>query len=196
VKAEELIRHRLSEGVDNLQALPNSPCVGQTARAAALIVECLSRGGKVMFCGNGGSSMDAGHLAGELMGRFYRERQPLPAISLADATATLTAVANDYTYEEVFSRQVRGMGRAGDVLMCLTTSGNSPNVVRAVEAARDLDIATVVLTGAGGGRVADMADICIRMATTDTPRVQEGCMHLGHSICELVEASILATACE
>jgi D-sedoheptulose 7-phosphate isomerase len=195
-QAEELIRHRLSEGVDNLQALPGSPCVAQSARAAALIVECLSAGGKVMFCGNGGSSMDAGHLAGELMGRFYRERQPLAAISLADATATLTAIANDYAYEEIFSRQVRGMGHAGDVLVCLTTSGNSLNVVRAIEAAKDLDIATVVLTGAGGGRVSEMADICIQVTSSDTPRVQEGCMHLGHSICELVEASILAARCE
>jgi D-sedoheptulose 7-phosphate isomerase len=170
--------------------------VVETARAAALIIECVSNGGKVMFCGNGGSSMDAGHLAGELMGRFYRERQPLPAISLADTTATLTAIANDYAYEEVFSRQVRGMGHAGDVLVCLTTSGNSLNVVRAIEVARELEIITVALTGVGGGRVFDIADICIRMTTGDTPRVQEACMHLGHSICELVEASMLATTWE
>jgi D-sedoheptulose 7-phosphate isomerase len=193
-EAESLIRHRLTESINGLRSLPNSPCVAQAARTAALIVECLTNGGKVMFCGNGGSSMDAGHLAGELLGRFYEDRQPLSAISLADSTAALTAIANDYAYDEVFSRQVRGIGRTGDVLVCLTTSGNSLNVVRAIEAAKDLGISTVVLTGAGGGRVSDMADICIRLMTTDTPRVQEGCMHLGHTICELVEASMLATA--
>jgi D-sedoheptulose 7-phosphate isomerase len=140
--------------------------------------------------------MDAGHLAAELLGKFYRERPPLPAVSLADGTAALTAIANDYAYEEVFSRQVRGMGRAGDVLVCLTTSGNSLNVVRAIESAKDLGITTVALTGAGGGRVSAIADISIELTVRDTPRVQEGCLHLGHSICELVEASMFATACE
>lgn len=195
-QAEDLIRRRLRESVDSLQSLPDSPCVAQAASTAALIVECLTNGGKVMFCGNGGSAMDAGHLAAELLGRFYKDRHPLPAVSLADGTATLTAVANDYAYEEVFSRQVRGMGNAGDVLVCLTTSGNSPNVLRAIEAAKDMGVTTVALTGAAGGRVSEIADICIKVTVTDTPRVQEGCMHLGHSICELVEACMFTTASE
>ena len=134
--------------------------------------------------------MDAGHLAGELLGRFYHDRPPLAAVSLADGTAALTAIANDYAYEDVFSRQVTGLGRAGDVLVCLTTSGNSRNVVRAIEAARQLGIATVAFTGKGGGTVSGLADFCISVATSDTPRVQEACIHLGHTMCELVELTM------
>jgi D-sedoheptulose 7-phosphate isomerase len=189
-RAEDLIRQRLKESIECLRALPSSACVSLTARAAAVIVESLSNGGKVMFCGNGGSSMDAGHLAAELLGRFYQDRRPLAAISLADGTAALTAIANDYAYEEVFSRQIKGIGRAGDVLVCLTTSGNSRNVINAIQCARALDITSVALTGNRGGQVSDLADICIALETSDTPRAQEACMHLGHSICELVEVSM------
>ena len=187
--AEDLIRRRLDENIESMRALPDIS-VTRTAEAAAVIVDSLRNGGKVMFCGNGGSSMDAGHLAGELLGRFYRDRRPLAAVSLADGTAALTAIANDYAYEDVFSRQVRGMGRAGDVLVCLTTSGNSPNVVQAIEAARQLGVTTVAFTGRGGGTVSGIADICIAVASTDTPRVQEACIHLGHTMCELVEVSM------
>ncbi len=166
----------------------------RVVQVANRIVDALRRDGKVFFFGNGGSSMDAGHLAAELLGRFYLERPSLPAISLADSTAAMTAIGNDYKYEEVFARQLRGLGRAGDVAIGLSTSGNSANVARALQAARDIGIFSVVLTGAHGGKAAALADVTISVPTNDTPRVQESCMHLGHTICEIVERQLFATA--
>ncbi|MDP9432730.1 MAG: SIS domain-containing protein [Actinomycetota bacterium] len=188
--AQELIRRRLQDSVDIKQQIIESECVTQAAAVAERIVESLRNGGKVVFFGNGGSSMDAGHLAAELLGRFYYDRPSLPAVSLPDATAAMTAIGNDYDYAEVFSRQVRGVGRAGDVAVGLSTSGNSPNVLRAMEAARELGMFTVSMTGANGGKVRDLVDVSIRVPTDDTPRIQEACMHLGHTICEIVEARI------
>ena len=183
----ELVRRRLAESIASKQALLDSPCVEQAADVADRIARSLRGGGKVIFFGNGGSSMDAGHLAAELVGRFYRDRPSLAAISLPDATATMTAVGNDYGYDEVFARQVAGLGRVGDVAIGLSTSGNSANVVRGLETARDLRLVAVAVTGAAGGKAADVADLALRVPTEDTPRVQEACLHLGHTICELVE---------
>ena len=186
----DLVRDRLLGGAAVLTAAAEGPCADQAAEVARVIVDALRAGGKVIFFGNGGSSMDAGHLAAELMGRFYFDRPGLPAISLPDATAAITAIGNDYSYDEVFSRQVLGIGRAGDVVVGLTTSGNSANVVRALAAAAEAGMFPVALTGAGGGKVAEVAKICIAVPSTDTPRVQEACMHLGHTICEMVEAAL------
>lgn len=183
----ELILRRLADSMTIKQAMLNSDCISEAAGAAAAMTKCLRAGGKVLFFGNGGSSMDAGHLAAELAGRFYRDRPGLAGISLADGTASLTAIANDYSYDDVFARQVRGLGRPGDVAVGLTTSGNSRNVVDALAAARDAGLVTVALTGRDGGKVAGIADICVRVPTDDTPRVQEACMHLGHTMCEIVE---------
>lgn len=188
--AESLIRQRLEDSLAIKEAMLESQCTVQAAAAAVAMTEALRGGGKILFFGNGGSSMDAGHLAAELAGRFYRDRPGLPGLSLADGTASVTAIANDYSYEDIFSRQVRALGRAGDVAVGLTTSGNSRNVVEALIAARDLGMTTVALTGAAGGKVAGNVDICIRVPTDDTPRVQEACMHLGHTICEFVEAEL------
>jgi D-sedoheptulose 7-phosphate isomerase len=185
-----LIRRRLTESIHAQQQMLESDCVEQAAAVAVRIVEALSGGHKVIFFGNGGSSMDGGHLAAELVGRFRHDRPALPAISLADSTAAMTAIANDYEYADVFARQVRGLGVAGDVLVGLTTSGNSPNVVRALDEGRRCGLLTVVLTGSTGGRVAEVAEICIRVPSTDTARIQEASMHLGHTICELVEATL------
>jgi D-sedoheptulose 7-phosphate isomerase len=182
-----LILDRLKDSLGIKNQMLTSDCVGQAAEVAAQLVTSLRAGGKVLFFGNGGSSMDAGHLAAELAGRFYRDRPPLAGISLSDGTASLTAIANDYAYDEVFARQVRGLGRPGDVAVGLTTSGNSVNVLNALLAAREAGLVTVALTGSSGGKVADTADFCLRVPTDDTPRVQEACMHLGHSICEIVE---------
>jgi D-sedoheptulose 7-phosphate isomerase len=189
-EAAALVRSRLQDSIASKQAMLDSRCVEQAADIAARIVDSLRAGGKIILFGNGGSSMDAGHLAAELLGRFYYDRPSLPAVSLADSTAAMTAIGNDYSYAEVFARQVRGLGVAGDVLVGLTTSGNSANVVAALRAGRELGMVTVSLTGANGGGVSDVSDICVRVPTTDTPRVQEACMHLGHSICEIVEATI------
>jgi D-sedoheptulose 7-phosphate isomerase len=186
---EQLIRRRLEESVQSKQAMldAQSDCISLAAAVAEQIVLALRAGGKVIFFGNGGSAMDAGHLAAELLGRFYRDRPALPSVSLPDSTAAMTAIGNDYEYAEVFSRQVLGLGRPGDVLVGLTTSGRSANVVRALAVGKELGMLTVALTGADGGEVADVAAICITVPTTDTPRVQEACMHLGHTICEIVE---------
>jgi D-sedoheptulose 7-phosphate isomerase len=189
-EAAALVRSRLQDSIASKQAMLDSRCVEQAADIAARIVDSLRAGGKIIFFGNGGSSMDAGHLAAELLGRFYYDRPSLPAVSLADSTAAMTAIGNDYSYAEVFARQVRGLGVAGDVLVGLTTSGNSANVVAALRAGRELGMVTVSLTGANGAGVSQVSDICVRVPTTDTPRVQEACMHLGHSICEIVEATI------
>jgi len=186
----EQVRARLIERVEIDRRLLESGCVEQVAEAAAVITRSLSADGKVLFFGNGGSSMDAGHLAAELLGRFRKERPSLAAVSLSDSTAAMTAIGNDYAYDEVFARQLSGLGRRGDVAVGLTTSGNSANVVRALEQAAALGLVTIALTGAGGGKVAAVADLCIRVPTEDTADIQEACMHLGHSICELVEAAL------
>ena len=185
--AAELVRRRLEDSLSVKRDMLQSDCIQQAGLVAAVMIETLRAGGKILFFGNGGSSMDAGHLAAELAGRFYYDRPGLAAVSLADGTASVTAIANDYSYEDVFARQVRALGRPEDVAVGLTTSGNSGNVVNALIAARDAGLVGVALTGRTGGKAAAAADICIRVPTEDTPRVQEACLHLGHTICEIVE---------
>ncbi|OMC20290.1 D-sedoheptulose-7-phosphate isomerase [Mycobacterium colombiense] len=186
----ELVQQRLAETIAVKQQMQQGDFAAQTVEVARVIIGALRAGGKVIFFGNGGSAQDAGHLAAELMGRFAFDRPGLAAISLPDATAAITAIGNDYSYDEVFARQVLAAGRPGDVVVGLTTSGNSPNVVRALEAAGQAGMTTVTLTGARGGKVADVAEICIRVPSHDTGRIQEACLHLGHSICEMVEAAL------
>jgi D-sedoheptulose 7-phosphate isomerase len=190
----ELVRAALRDAIEIGRRLLDSDAVDQVAEVAGQIAGALRAGHKVIFFGNGGSASDAGHLAAELLGRFRLDRPPLPAIALPDGTAAMTAIGNDYGYDEVFARQLRALARPGDVAVGLTTSGNSGNVVRAVEAARALGVLTVVLTGAAGGKVADLADRCIRVPSDDTPRVQEACLHLGHSLCELIERQLYPTS--
>lgn len=151
---------------------------------------CLTNGGKVLFCGNGGSAADAQHLAAELSGRFYFDRPPLDSEALHVNTSYLTAVANDYSFDEVFSRLVTAKGRKGDVLIGLSTSGNSPNVVRAFETAKELEMITVALTGETGGKLKSIAGYLIRVPSKDTPRIQESHILIGHIICELIEAAM------
>lgn len=186
----QLVRQRLAETIAVKQQMQQGDVAAQTVEVARAIIGSLRAGGKVIFFGNGGSAQDAGHLAAELMGRFAFDRPGLAAISLPDATAAITAIGNDYSYDEVFARQVLATGRPGDVVVGLTTSGNSPNVVRALEVARQAGMTTVTLTGASGGKVADVAELCIRVPSEDTARIQEACLHLGHSICEMVEAAL------
>ena len=183
----ELAQRRLEDALAVKQAMLSSGCLHLAAQVADAMTGSLRAGGTVFFFGNGGSSMDAGHLAAELAGRFYFDRQALAGVSLADATASMTAIANDYAYDDVFARQVRALGRVGDIALGLTTSGNSANVVNALVAAQDGGLVTVALTGQSGGKVAGIADYCIQVPTDDTPRVQEACLHLGHTICEIVE---------
>lgn len=164
--------------------------VGTFATTAQLMTEKVKNGGKVIFCGNGGSAADAQHLAAELMGRFLIDRAPLAAMALSVNTSTITAIGNDFGYDEVFERQLRGVGRAGDVLVGISTSGNSVNVVRALEAANEIGILTVGLTGAGGGRMKEICQICHCVPSSSTPRIQEMHIAIGHSICEWIEAAL------
>ncbi|BAX94169.1 D-sedoheptulose-7-phosphate isomerase [Mycobacterium shigaense] len=188
----DTVQARLADTIAVKQQMQSGDFAEQTVAVARVMIRALRADGKVIFFGNGGSAQDAGHLAAELMGRFAFDRPGLSAISLPDATAAITAIGNDYSYDEVFARQVLAAGRPGDVVVGLTTSGNSPNVVRALEAAGQAGMTTVTLTGAGGGKVAEVAEICIRVPSEDTGRIQEACLHLGHTICEMVEAALFA----
>jgi D-sedoheptulose 7-phosphate isomerase len=161
-----------------------------TAQAAARVVDSLRAGGKLMVCGNGGSAADAQHWAGELVSRFHYDRPGLPAIALTTDTSILTAIGNDYGYERLFARQVEALGRPGDVLFAISTSGRSPNILAALKAAKERQIVTVGFTGASGGTMRELCDICLRIPSDSTPRIQEGHEVLGHAICAMVEAAI------
>ncbi|HZC54138.1 MAG TPA: SIS domain-containing protein [Mycobacterium sp.] len=186
-----IVQERLAETIAVRRQMLDGDFAEQTVEVARAMINSLRSGGKVIFFGNGGSAQDAGHLA-ELMGRFGFDRPGLAALSLPDATAAMTAIGNDYSYDEVFARQVLAAGRAGDVVVGLSTSGNSPNVVRALEAAGQAGMTTVALTGGRGGKVAGLAEICIRVPSDNTGRIQEACRHLGHTICEMVEAALFS----
>jgi len=187
-----LVRERLMSAILVKEQMTRDGCADTAVEIAQTMISALRSGNKVIFFGNGGSAQDAGHLAAELMGRFAFDRPGLAAISLPDATAVMTAIGNDYSYDDVFARQVLAAGRSGDVVVGLSTSGNSPNVVRALEAAGGADMITVALTGEGGGKAAHVAGLSLRVPTTDTARVQEACMHVGHVICEMVEAALFS----
>ena len=156
-------------------------------KAATLLIETFQAGGRVYVCGNGGSAADAQHIAGELAGRFRRERRPLPCVALTTDTSVLTAVGNDYDFKDVFSRQVEALGEQGDVLWGLSTSGSSANVVAAAEAARRRGMRVVAMTGAGGGALAEAADVCFRAPAERTDLVQQLHQLAYHIVCELTD---------
>jgi D-sedoheptulose 7-phosphate isomerase len=185
---QERIRAEITAVTRNFERLVDrTDAIGA---AAALMVRALRADGKIMFCGNGGSAADAQHLAAELMGRYLRDRAPLPALALTVDTSALTAIANDYSYADVFARQLRGIGRKSDLLVGISTSGNSANVIKAVEAAKAMGMATVVLTGEGGGRLAELADVAIRVPAQRTNSVQEMHIAIGHILCGIVEDTL------
>jgi D-sedoheptulose 7-phosphate isomerase len=155
------------------------------------MVSVLRAGGKILVCGNGGSAADAQHMAGELVNRFLLERRPYAGIALTTDTSVLTAIGNDYGYEDVFSKQVEALGRAGDVLVGISTSGNAENVCRAVTAAKTAGLLTVGLTGGEGGRLAGLVDRCLAVSsTTSVPRIQEGHGFIIHALCEIIEEEL------
>ena len=164
--------------------------LNQVVACAETIVHTLRNGGKVLIAGNGGSAADAQHIAGEFVSRFHYDRPGLAAIALTTDTSILTAIGNDYGYERLFSRQVQALGREGDVFIGISTSGNSANVIAAFKEAQQLQLKTIGLTGMTGGKMADMCDITLRMPSTETPKIQEGHIAIGHIICGLVEAAI------
>lgn len=153
-------------------------------------LQCLRSGGKILFCGNGGSAADAQHLAAELSGRFAYDRPPLPAEALHVNTSYLTAVANDYSFDEVYARMVQATGKPGDLLLALSTSGNSPNVNRAVGKAKELGLLTACFSGKGGGELINLCDIALLVPCDSTPRIQEIHILLGHIFCEEIEANL------
>lgn len=158
--------------------------------AAELIVKTYKQGGRVFFCGNGGSAADAQHLAAELSGRFYFDRPPLAAEALHVNTSYITAVANDYAYDVIFSREVDAFCKEGDVLVGISTSGNSANVLKAFETAKDKGVLTIAMTGESGGKMASISDILINIPSNDTPRIQESHITIGHIICQIVEEEL------
>ena len=157
------------------------------AQAVDLCASALRAGGKLLFAGNGGSAADAQHWAGELVGRFHFDRPGLAAIALTTDTSILTAIGNDYGYDYTFARQVEALGRGGDVLFAISTSGNSRNILRAIEAAKAMDIRVIGFTGETGGAMAARCDLCFRVPSRETPKIQEGHEFLGHLICGLIE---------
>ncbi len=170
--------------------LRNQALIDTISQVCMEIINTFRKGGKVLLCGNGGSAADAQHIAAELSGRFYIDREPLFAEALHVNTSYLTAVANDYSYEDVFSRIVRAKGKPGDILIGISTSGNSPNILKAVETANKIGLITIGLTGQTGGKMKDLCKYVINVPSTDTPRIQEAHITIGHIICEIVEKEL------
>ncbi len=164
------------------------------ATVAQLLVTAFRAGHKVLLFGNGGSATDAAHIAAEFVGRYKRERAPLPAIALATDIAAITCIANDYGFDELFARQVRAHGQKGDIAIAISTSGNSPNVLKGIAAARECGMITVAWTGGTGGKLAGLVDHPFIVPSTVTARIQESHITLGHVLCELVEETLLGTA--
>jgi D-sedoheptulose 7-phosphate isomerase len=157
----------------------------------SLVTNTFKQGNKVWFCGNGGSAADAQHLAAEFSGRFYKDRKALPSEALHCNTSYLTAVANDYSYDVIYSRLIEGIATKGDVLLGISTSGNSNNILKAFEVCKQMGVHTIAFTGETGGKMKDLSDILINVPSTTTPRIQESHITIGHIICELVEESML-----
>lgn len=175
------------ESVSVKKGLCNNKYLNKIIELAEAIVEAIRADGKVILFGNGGSAADAQHIAGELIGRFRNERNALPAISLTTDTSVITCIGNDYGFDNIFARQIESLGKREDIAIGISTSGNSPNVLKAIKAARAKGLKTAGLTGARGGRLDKMADIVIAVPSKDTPRIQEAHITIGHILCEIVE---------
>jgi len=187
-KLQELVRARIQRDIEIKKILlADESFHDQVAHVATQIVKSLRAGGKILFFGNGGSAADAQHLAAEFTGRYLKERRALPALALHTNTSSLTAIGNDYGFEFIFARQLEALGKEGDLAVGISTSGNSPNVLRALEAAKSKNIYTVVLAGKTGGKMKSLADCTICFPTDETPRIQECHILTGHLICEFAE---------
>ncbi|MCQ2137353.1 MAG: D-sedoheptulose 7-phosphate isomerase [Bacteroidales bacterium] len=186
-----VITARLEAHIGMMKEFESNEALKASLLAAAEMIEsCFRAGGKVYFCGNGGSAADAQHIAAELSGRFYFDRESLPAEALHCNTSYLTAVANDYSFDIIYSRLIAGLGRPGDVLVGLSTSGNSKNILMAFEECRSKGIRTIAFTGATGGSMKELADVLVNVPSNDTPRIQEAHITAGHIVCEMVEQAI------
>lgn len=186
--AKDLFDKAFSAHTEAFASLPQlKPHLIAAADAAA---DAIRNGGKLLFCGNGGSAGDAQHLAAELIGRLVRDRRPLPGLALSTDSSALTCVANDFGYEEVFARQVEGLGRPGDALIAISTSGNSENVIRAVRVAKPMGITTIGFLGRKGGVLGPLVDLPILVAAEETARIQEAHIFLGHVMCAMIEQAL------
>ena len=182
------IKKIIKSSIDTKQSvLQNEGLLKTIAASVDVIVNAFHNGKRVYFCGNGGSAADAQHLAAEFSGRFYKDRKALPAEALHCNTSYLTAVANDYSFDDIYSRLIDGIGEAGDVLVGLSTSGNSANIIKAFETAKKKEMITIGFTGKSGGNIKPLCDHLINIPSTDTPRIQESHIMIGHIICQLVE---------
>jgi D-sedoheptulose 7-phosphate isomerase len=191
----EAIAGQLRETSDTLRAMSGDAALhAAMATVAGVCIAALRQGNKILFAGNGGSAADAQHLAGELVSRFNYDRPGLAAFSLSTDTSVLTAIGNDYGYERLFARQIEAIGQAGDILFAISTSGRSPNILNAVQVARAKGLVTVGLTGRGGGALAALCDHCLRTPSDSTPRIQEGHITIGHTICYLIEQQLFPKA--
>lgn len=188
---KDLIQNSIRESISVKQAiLGDAAFLQKIEQAAEMLTNCYRNGGKVLFCGNGGSAADAQHIAAELSGRFYLDRPPLYAEALHVNSSFVTAVANDYGYEEVYARMVQAAGQKGDVLVAFSTSGNSPNILKAIEMAKEKGMLVLGFSGETGGKMAKLCDVLLNVPSTDTPRIQESHILLGHIICQYVEAAM------
>lgn len=183
-----IVQQGLQEHLGLFQSL--APLSAEIERAGNLIAAALRSGRKLMLCGNGGSAADSQHIAAEMAGRFVNDRRPLAAVALSTDTSTMTCIANDYTFDEVFSRQVMGLGLRGDCLLAISTSGNSRNVIRAAQAARPAGIQVIGLLGKNGGALRDLCDVAIVVPSQTTARIQEAHIFIGHTLCALVEEAL------
>lgn len=184
----EKVKRIIEESISvKQQLLQDEPILAEILRSVEIIVTAFQNGNRIYFCGNGGSAADAQHLAAEFSGRFYTDRKALPAEALHCNTSYLTAVANDYSYDAVYARLIDGIANSGDVLIGLSTSGNSGNIVKAFEVAMEKGLTTIALTGITGGLMKGITDVLLNVPSTDTPRIQESHILIGHIICQLVE---------
>lgn len=186
----ELIQQRVKESVQVKNSF-SPELFAKIAKTAELMTAVLKKGGTIFWAGNGGSAADAQHLAAELVGRFYKERAALPSVALHANTSTMTALANDYSYEKVYSRQMEAFAKPGDVLIGISTSGKSPNILEAFRVAKAREVHTIALTGQAGIPDAKLADITLNVPSSDTPRIQESHILIGHILCEIVERAFV-----
>ena len=192
---EELIRGRLRESTRIKESLlKDAEAVRIISKVAEEIVDAYRKGRKVILFGNGGSAADAQHITAELVGKYYLERAPLPAIALTVNTSSLTAIGNDYSFAQVFAKQLEALGEGGDVAIGISTSGNSENVFQALKVAKEKGLVTVGFTGRDGGKLKDIVDYCLHIPSDDTPRIQEGHITAGHIICEIVERELFRSS--
>jgi D-sedoheptulose 7-phosphate isomerase len=186
-----MIIERIKQAIElKSRIISDSELIERIREASTLIIDAYHSENKTLFCGNGGSAADAQHLAAELSGKFYLDRAPIHADVCHGNSSFMTAVSNDYGYEMVFARHIQAVGKRGDVLVCISTSGNSANVINAMREARRIGLSCIALTGESGGLIAEMADVLINVPSTDTPRIQETHILIGHIICELVETEL------